>query len=104
MTLPKSAAELAEALGQDVKHKRMGIAVFAEAGPGNGVHGAVTAAIEDSVRLEDGNGVVALDLLQQAEHFVDRTAGRLALFVDSDDQKAPIQEIARRSDRHLVGG
>jgi len=102
VTLPESTAELAEALGQCVKNEGMPIAVFAEAGPGDGVNGAVAAPIEDPVGLEDGDAVVPFELLQQTEHFVDRTAGSLAFLVDGDHQKTAVEEIASGCDRHLV--
>jgi uncharacterized tellurite resistance protein B-like protein len=104
VTLPESAAELAETLGQRVENESVGICVFTKAGPRDGMHRAVTTAIEDSVGLEDLDAVVALELLQQTEHLVDRAAGCLALLVDGDHQKAAVQKIARGSDRNLVRG
>ena len=104
VSLPESAAELAEALGQGVKNDGVRIAIFPEAGAGDGVDRAVAAPIEDPIRLENGDAVVALQLLEQTEHLVDRAAGGLAPLVDSDHQETAVKEIAPGSDRHLVRG
>src|SRR5437867_3400302 len=69
-----------------------------------GLDRAICAAIEDPAGIQNGDAQLMFELLQQAEHPVDRATGRLASLVDSDHQKTSMQQVAGRRDRHVVGG
>ncbi len=73
-SLPHATSNLTDALGKSVEYDRVRIAAFAKFRPADGVHRAVAAAIKDPLRVEDRDAELALEMLQQAEHSVNRTA------------------------------
>lgn len=102
--LPRTGPDLADALGKSVEDDGIVITFVTKSGAGDGQDGTVGRPVEDSIGIKDGDLEVTLELLQQAEHSVDRAAGRFGLSVDADDQEAAVQKIASRDDGSSVRG
>ncbi len=63
-TLPRTATNLADALGKRIEHHRMLIAAFAELCATRRVHRAVSTAMKDAIRIENRNAQLVLEVLQ----------------------------------------
>ena len=100
--LPTSAPHISQAFDQRVEYDGVRIAALAEVRARDGMRSAVRAPIEDAIGVEDADAEVAFEVLEESEHAIDRTAGRLAGAIDGDDEKAALNHIATRNDRRAM--
>lgn len=71
---PAPASNRAEPIDNRIEYNSLRVAAFPEAGAGHRLHSAMSGEGEDAIRVENGNFQLPLQLLQQPEHPIDRTA------------------------------
>jgi len=100
---PRAAADVAEALDEDVENRGLRARSRAEIATRRRLDG-LAVAIEDPIGVEDLHVQLAFELAERAEHAIDRAARLFAILVGCDDEEASFLQIAGAADRNPVRG
>ena len=72
--LPCTRADGAESFRNCVKNQDVGFATLLELPPRHAVDRAIGTSIKNAIRIENGDPELALELLEQSKHSIDRAA------------------------------